>query len=161
MTRHDINIKNTYKIIVDADHKSPEEAEALIEEKIKGKQFINTIVLLKVSGTLRTGKPSDINMKHIMEKIYSQGAFFVMKSTSKLGSEDFEEVKMDTNIEDVEDALIREHLGQVKVSGFDAEKEYQTIKDLIKILSQEKHEGEKVYEYEERVRKEADKTLGL
>ena len=160
--REDINIKNTFLININIEHKTPQEVENLIYDKIKGKEFINTIVLLKISGKLKSGKVSDINFKEIFTKIYSQGAFFVMKNTGKAVSEEFEEIRIDEkSFEDAEDALIKEHLGQVKVSKFDTGKEYEITKALIKIFEEEKHEGEKVYEYEERVQKEADKLLEL
>jgi DNA repair exonuclease SbcCD nuclease subunit len=160
--RQDINIKNTFVIDINANHKSPEETESLINQQIEKKEFINTIVLMRVHGTLKTGKISDIKFNEIFRKIYAQGAFYVMKSTSKLSSEEFEEISIDTeNIEDVEETLIKEHLGQIKVSGFNNEKELHLTKELMKVLESEKHEGEKVHEYEDRIRKAADKVLDI
>jgi len=158
--REELNLKNTFSIDIDANHKTPEEVYTYVLEKIEKKEFINTIVLMRAHGTLKTGKVSDVKFNELFEKIYSQGAFFVMKNTSKLSSEDFEEIKIDhENIDNVEDALIKEHLQQLNL--FDKEKEYNIIKDLMKSLSAEKHEGEKVHEYEDRIRKEADKVLDV
>lgn len=158
LIREELNIKNTFLIDIDAEHKSPEEVERAVYDRISGKQFLNTIVMLKVSGRLKNGKASDIQYKEIFEKIYSQGAFFIMKNTSKLLSEEFEEIRIEEKgIEEVEDALIKEHLGQIKTS-FD---EYSFTKQLMEILASEKHEGEKVHEYDERIKKEADRLLGI
>lgn len=158
--RIDLNIKNTYLLEVNANNKSPEQITSEILEKIKNKEFINTIVLLKVYGKINTGKISDIDFNNIFEKIYSQGAYYVLKNTYKLLSEEFEEIKIGfENMEDVEDSLIKEHLQQYKL--FDKDKEYHLIKELMNSLSSEKHEGEKVHEYEERIRKAADKILEL
>ena len=83
-----------------------------------------------------------------------------MRNTSKLISEEFEEAKIDvTTADDLEDALIKEHLGQIKVSFKD--KEEQFIKQLMKILSMEKDEGEKKYEYEAQLKKMVDEALGV
>jgi DNA repair exonuclease SbcCD nuclease subunit len=158
--REDLNLKNTFCIDIDANHKTPEEAYNNVLEKIEKKEFINTIVLMRAHGTLKTGKVSDVKFNELFEKIYSQGAFFVMKNTSRLSSEEFEEIKIDhENIDNVEDVLIKEHLQQLNL--FDKEKEYRIIKDLMNSLSSEKHEGEKVHEYEDRIRKEADKVLDI
>lgn len=158
--REDINLKNTFVVDVDADHKSPEEVYNLVLASIEKKEFINTIVLLKFHGTLSTGKVADIKFNDMISRIYGRGAFYVMKNTSRLSSEEFEEVKIDhDNIDEVEDSLIREHLQQFNV--FTKEKEFSVIKDLMRSLSSEKHEGEKVHEYEDRIRKDTDKILDV
>jgi len=160
--REELNIKNTFVIDIDANHKSPEEAESLIIQKIDKKELINTIVLIRIYGTLKTGKVSDITFNEIFHKIYDKGAFYIMKNTSKLSSEEFEELHIDNeNVEDVEEALIKEHLQQIKVKGIDRDKELHITKELMKVLESEKHEGEKVHEYEDRIRKEADKLLDV
>ncbi|MGV8150500.1 MAG: metallophosphoesterase family protein [Candidatus Woesearchaeota archaeon] len=158
--REELNLKNTYVIDIDANHKSPEEVYDVVMNKVSKKEFLNTIILMRFSGTLKTGKVSDVKFNEIFEKIYSQGAFYVLKNTSKLQSEEFEEIKIDhENIETVEDAIIKEHLQQFNL--FPKEKEYDTIKDLMKSLSSEKHEGEKVHEYEDRIRKDTNKVLDI
>lgn len=160
LQREELNLKNTFFIDVDVNHKSSEEVHTVIMDKIQKKEFINTIVLLRIHGTLSTGKVSDIKFNEISNTLYSQGAFYVMKNTSKLQSEEFEEITIDhDNVDNVEDVLIKEHLQQFNL--FDKEKEYSTIKDLMKSLSAEKHEGEKVHEYEDRIRKETDKVLDV
>jgi len=160
--REELNIRNVFKIDVDCEHKCPEEVESLVSEKFKGKELINTIVLIRVHGKLRTGKVSDINFKELMNRCYAQGAFYVMRNTVKVVSAEFEEITTgDMDPVDLEESIIKEHLGQIKVSGFTGEKELSISKELMHVLSSEKHEGEKVYEYEERVKKEVDKVLEL
>ena len=162
MIREGIHLKNTFKINIDCEHKSPQEVEQEIYDKIKGKEFINTIVLIRVSGKLKTGKSSDINFREISSQIYSQGAFYIMRNTAKVVSAEYEEIQTGSkNPDEVEDAIIREHLGQIKVSGMDSDKELRFTKELMQILSNEKHEGEKVYEYEDRVKKDVDRLLEL
>ena len=153
-----IHIKNICAIKQDANHKTPEEVEVEITDQIKKQEFNNTIVLLRVAGTLTHGKSSDIDFKQIMKTCYDGGAFFVMKNTNKLVSEDFEEIKVDSaSAEEIEETVIKEHLGQIKVN-FEEEK---TAKNLIKLLSSEKQEGEKVYEYHSRIKKELDSVVGI
>ena len=101
--------------------------------------FNNTIITLRIDGTLHSGKPSDINFKEIFEKLYNKSAYFVMKNTSKLTTKEFEEIKIETgSSEDVESKLIKEHVGQIKVGELTPEKEEKQIKDMIHILSREK-----------------------
>jgi DNA repair protein SbcD/Mre11 len=162
LERENINVKNTFNITVDCEHKSPEEVNQLVFEKLKGKELLNTIVLIRIAGKLKTGKVSDIHFKEIFDKCYSQGAFFVMRNTVKVVSAEYEEIKIDhKNPEDMEYEIIKEHLGQVKVKGFDSETELRLTRELMQALSSEKHEGEKVYEYDERVKKEGDRLLEL
>jgi DNA repair exonuclease SbcCD nuclease subunit len=162
LEREELPIKNTFNIHIDCEHKSPEEVDSMIYALIKGKEFINTIILIRVAGKLKTGKVSDINFKEIFNKCYTQGAFFVMRNTVKIVSAEYEEIKIDQNTpEDVEEAIIKEHLGQIKVQGFDSETESRITREMMHLFSSEKHEGEKVYEYEERVKKEVDRLLEL
>jgi DNA repair exonuclease SbcCD nuclease subunit len=153
-----INIKNVFSIKQVAEHKTPEEVQEELLEKIKKHEFNNTIVLLRVFGTLKHGKSSDVDFKQIMKACYDRGAFFVMKNTAKLTSEEFEEIKISQDSADaIEENVIKEHLGQIKVS-FEEEK---TAKALMDLLSSEKQEGEKVYEYNARIKKEIDEMLGI
>jgi hypothetical protein len=69
-----------------------------------------------------------------------------MRNTSSLSSKEFEEVKIEVS-RNVEEDLIEEHIGKY----FDKSKEKQMIKELMNILSSERKDGEKVYEYEERI----------
>jgi len=63
-------------------------------------------------------------------------------------------------VEDVEDKIIKEHLGQFDI-GISSDKEYELIKQLIVSLYTERNEGEKVADYETRVKKEVFSILGL
>jgi len=72
----------------------------------------------------------------------------------------FEEIKIEaSNVEEMEEKLIKEHLGQIKVEGLTAEQEERITKELLTILSTEKGEGEKVADFERRVKEEVNKVL--
>jgi hypothetical protein len=157
-----IQIYNTYHIKLDCKNKTPKEIEAAIMEEIKNKEFIDTIVTIRLFGTLKTGKPSDINFREIFSKLYDKSAYFVMKNTNKLISPEFEEVKLETkSVEDIEENLIKEHMGQIKVPDLTLEKEEKLTKELIKILSMEKDEGERVIDFENRIKKEVSTILDI
>jgi DNA repair exonuclease SbcCD nuclease subunit len=157
-----VQIYNIFKIDINANHKTPEQVESAIKEKIKGQEFNNTIITLRIKGTLESGKPSDINFKEIFDILYEKSAFFVMKNTSKLTTSEFEEIKMQTtSVEDVEEKLIKEHLQQIKVTDLTPEKEEKLIKDIMLELTTEKQEGETTATFESRVRGELRSILNL
>jgi hypothetical protein len=154
-----LNIKNTYKIEISAEGKNPEEINSELETRIQNKEFNNTIVLLKVSGKLKSGKPSDIDFKNIFKELYNKSAYFVMRNTSQLTSREMEEFQISSGTaEQIEEDLIKKHASKVKFFGA---KEEETVKNLIHVMSEEQKEGEKKYEYEARIKKEVDEALGL
>ena len=120
------------------------------------KSIINLIygVVYKI----QNGNVSDINFKHIFEQLYNQGAYFVMKNTNKLQSENFQEMKIsNTDPEFVEEEIIKKHLQQQDL--FDKEKEFELTKQLISTLNTTKKEGEKVSDYNKRVIEEIKKSI--
>ena len=162
LTWHPIQVYNVHKIILKCDGKTPDQIYDEIINEIKDKEFINTIVLIRLSGSLASGKPYDIDFKDIFQKLYDKSAYFVMKNTNALTTKEFEEIKIDTSsTEDAEAAIIKEHLGQVKLKDLDTEKEEALIKDLMKQLSTEKQEGETNPDFEKRVKDEVSKVLDV
>jgi len=157
-----IQIYNIETLNVDCNHKNPGQIKDEILNHFKNKEFNNTIVLIRLAGTLESGKPSDINFKEIFDFLYSKSAYFVMKSSHAVVSKEFEEIRTDArNVEDIESFLITEHLGQIKVDNITLEKEEQLVKTMMKILSTEKQEGETVPDFEKRVREEIGKILEM
>jgi len=156
-----IQIHNVFSICIDGNGKSVEQIESEIIRHIKNKEFNNTIVTIRVKGELMSGKPSEINFKNIFEMLYEKSAFFVMKSTSLASSKEFEAVEMETkNVDDVEDKIIKEHVGQIKC-GMAAEEEAEMTKRLMVEFNKEKEDGERVADFENRVIEEVKKVLNL
>ena len=157
-----IQIYNIEKFKADCNHKNPDEIKDEILSHFKGKELNNTIVLIRLAGTLESGRPSDINFKEIFEFLYSKSAYFVMKSSHAVVSKELEEIKTDArNVEDIESFLIKEHLGQIKVDNLSLEKEEGLVKSLIKGLSAEKQEGETVPDFEKRVKEDISRILEM
>ena len=155
-----IQIHNIFNIKLDCNQKNPEQIESEILEQIKGKEFNNTIVTIRLFGTLESGKISDIKFKEIFDKVYEKGAYFVMKNTNKLTATEFEEIKIKADsVEEMEDFIVNEHLNQIKISGIESEKEKELTKKLINALNLEREEGEKVAEFEARVISTVEKIL--
>ena len=147
---------NVFTIKIDADHKTPEQVENEIKDQIKDKEFNNTIVTIRVEGTLETGRPFDINFKDIFNMLYNKSAFFVMKTTAALLSKEFEEIKVSaSDVDEIEEKLIKEHLGKINID----KDEEKLIKNFMNIFSKEKIEGEKVADFEKRIKEDVEIIL--
>lgn len=157
---HPLQILNTFHISVNCNMKSPEEISSEIKKEIMNKEFIDTIVTIRLYGKMSSGKISDINLKEIFDILYEKSAYFVMKNTNKLVSEEFEEVKINSlSSDELESELIKEHAGQISCPMISRDDETEITKQLMRVLESERHEGERVYEFEERIKKDVDKII--
>ncbi len=157
-----IQIYNVFKMSINCDGMTPEQVKNEIMEKIRGQEFFDTIVLIRVLGMLESGRPYDINFRDIFAEIYNKSAYFVMKSTSMVKTREFEEIKIEAgSVEDIESVLIKEHLGQVRIENLSPEKEETLVKGLISALSGEKKEGETNADFERRVKGELSRVLEI
>jgi len=154
-----IQIINICSIKINCDNKTPKQVEELIDREIEKKEFNDTIVTIRLQGIL-DGKISDINFREIFAKLYNKSAYFVMKSAYLLQQKEFEEIKIEkASTEEIEEKLIKEHLGQIKM--FDVEREEELTKKIIEGLSIEKEEGETNKDFENRVNESLVKILEL
>jgi exonuclease SbcD len=153
-----LDLAKAFLLEIDCEGKTPDKVTGEIEEKIKDKDFTDTIILMRLSGRLSSGRPSDISFKNIISKTNEQGAYFVMKNTSKLTAPEFEEVQIQTsNIDEIEEKIISENLGQFKID----RDEKESIFSIMNLLNKEKDEGETNRDFEERVRRDIDEHLDL
>jgi len=147
-----IKVCNVYTIDIDCNHKTPKKIEEEIMKDIKNKEFYDTIVTIKLHGVLESGKPSDIDFKLIFTELYSKSAYFVMRNIFNLASKEMDEIKISEKTSDeIENLLIKEHLGQIKVDGMTPDTEETLVRSLISMLDMEKVEGETSDDFEKRV----------
>jgi DNA repair protein SbcD/Mre11 len=143
-----IKIKGHRSIIINCNNKNPskieEELLLFAKEDIKDK-----LITIRLFGTLESGKISDINFQEINKEYYDKGAFMIMKNTTKLVSKEYQEIKITTNKEVMEEEIIKEHLGQM--STFDIETEKELISSLLHTLNSKKNDGEKVFDFTDRI----------
>ncbi len=159
---HPIQVYNICKLVVDCSGKSPEQVYNGLMAEIKDKEFINTIVLIRLFGSLSSGKPYDVDFREIFSLLYSKSAYFVMKNTNQLTTKEFEEIKIDAkSVEDTEEAIIKEHLGQIKLKNIDSNKEEELIKQIMHTLTTEKQEGENAADFEKRIKDEMAKVMNI
>jgi DNA repair exonuclease SbcCD nuclease subunit len=162
LARQDIGVKKVNAITIDADHMLPEQVTGEIFDRLKDDDYTDTIIMIRVSGKLENGKTGQVDFRRIYEMLLGKGAYFVIRNTMQFSSKEYEEVKVEVGTADeTEERLIDEHIGQIKVGGWDREKEKDMIQKLMVLLSSEKKEGEKVYQYEARIKLEMEHLLGL
>jgi len=159
VVRHErIRLHPVVKILIDAHNKTAKDVSAMLEQELGKHDFKSSIVLLRVQGILANGKPSDIDFGAFVDSC--AGAYVVLKNTNKLESKEFEQIKVSTaGVEDIEDKLITEHAGQLKI--MPAAQEITLAKELMRVLTAEKDEGERVSDFEKRISADVDRLLGL
>ncbi|MBR9683748.1 exonuclease SbcCD subunit D, partial [Candidatus Woesearchaeota archaeon] len=138
-----IKIVDHIPIILDCSHKTPEVVAFDILDQLAEQDLTNTLITIRLTGTLATGKVSDIDFKRVFQQLYQQNAYFIMKNISWLQSKEFEEIKIDTSSpEQIEEKVIKEHLQQIKL--FSEETEFDLAKNLLQTLNTNKKEGETI-----------------
>ena len=151
--RENIILKETLSYHINVNEKTPEQVENEILEKIR--DYNDKIVLIRVEGILKTGKPSDINFKRIYENL--KNAYCILRNTNKLTSKEFSEIKIENgDIEQVEQKIIEESIKDFKEFG-----NSELINLLIHSLDLEKGEGERNADFEKRVIESGRKALEI
>ncbi len=139
-----------------ADGKSSEDLEREILEKVLNVE--DKIVMLRISGVLESGKQSDLNFKKINKAFEDNKAYCILRNTSKLTSKEFKEFEVESgSVEEIEEKVVKEHLGQIKIF----EDEERLTFSLMKVLSKEKDEGVRNIDFENGLLKEVIKVLNL
>lgn len=150
-----VELHPTQSFFLNATGKTPSEIEIELMQQVSSTKLTNALVTLRLTGTLREGKTSDINFKKITTFIEEQGAYFVLKNTANLISPEFQQVSLSLGgVDDVEQKLVREHAVQKQL--ITLEKDISLIHTFLKELSTEKNEAEKVADFEKRIIMSAD-----
>lgn len=148
------------KLVMNCAHKTPDTITNEVIEHFQKLDLTNTLITIRLTGALDSGRTTDIDFKRIFEQLYAQRAYFVMKNTSGLEAEEFEEIKISSaDSEQVEEQLIKEHLGQVKL--FEVETEFNLTKALLSALNTTKREGENTADFQKRVGEEVERVLNV
>ena len=141
---------------MDCNHLEPSKVRKILEDKLNV-DVKDKIVMIKLYGILLSGRIIDIGMNSIIDKLYNMGAYFVMRNMSSLRTKQMEKINVSVvDKEKIEENIIKEHIGKVK-SPF--EDESDVVKQLMRVLYDEKNEGEKKASFEERVIENTDNIL--
>jgi len=120
---------------------------------LSDKNLNEKIVILKINGIFKNGKISDIDFSKIEDFVLRKGAYSFLKNTSKLY---FSDTDIIFNIEDasnLEAEIIK------KYSESNSSKFNELIESLFKVLQSEKHEDERISDYQERFFSECKRIL--
>ena len=148
----EIRLKDIKNIFINADNKTVDELEKELKQinDVKDK-----ILLIRIEGILKTGKPSEIKFKEILDKL---DAFVVLKNTIKLKSLEFEGYEAKSgDVNQVEESILKENLSNIKTI-FD---QHNTARQLLQILNKEKDEGERNIDFESRLTKDVNIIFNL
>jgi len=150
--RIDVKLKEVSNFFINAENKTAEEIEIELKDI---KDVDDKIVLIRIEGTLKSGKPTEIKFKEILENYNS---FIVLKNTNKLKSLEFEgyETKHG-DVEEVEELIIKENLSNVNTI-FNQE---GVARSLINLMNKDKDEGERNLDFENRLIKDVIKVFEL
>ncbi len=156
-----VKLKETIPLNLDAENKTPQEVNQEIRENLTSLNIEGAIITIRVVGKLRSGKVSEIEFKKIMDE-FSQ-AYIILKNTSKMKTREFSEIKIKTgNIEEVEESIIRDHVGQIDLPDLQLNDQQELLSNqLMTTLNKEKMEGEKNIDFETRVIKDAIEIFNL
>lgn len=147
-------------ISIDCSRRTPQQAEEAALHEFSIRDVQNAIVLLRFSGKLSIGSIADVSFSTIFSTAYGRGAYYVTKNTFAAASPEFEEIKIEAhNTEDIERQLISDHLGRIPFGGVDKQKERQLIVELMVCLDIERDEGERVIDFERRIKENAEKVV--
>ena len=145
-----IQIQKHLPLVLNCTDKSSEVISFEIVEQLQQQDIADSLITIRLTGTMARGKVSNIPFTTIFQKLYDLGAYFIMKNTAQLYSEEFEEVAVAyTTPEQMEDAIIKEHVQQIML--FDQATEIQRTKQLLEALNTTKREGETITDFQQRV----------
>ena len=122
---------------------------------LKKERIANKIIIIKVHGILEVGKSSDIDFVKIENYLKNEGAYVMLKSTSRL-----QLFESEINIDILDSAQFETEIIK-KFEEINPNKFNHTINSLIKALQLDKIEDEKLSNFEERLISETKKILPI
>jgi DNA repair exonuclease SbcCD nuclease subunit len=155
ITKKEIKIKEIESIHIELDN-ALIGTQKIISE-LEKRNLSDKIVLLRVYGTLKQGKVSDIKFQEIQDYLEKVGVYCFLKNISKLEVEKQElEIHLQANeMEKVEEVLVKKYEKE-NPSNFN-----DLIFPLMNALSIEKQEDEKKAIFESRLFSDLSKILGV
>jgi DNA repair protein SbcD/Mre11 len=155
-----VKLKNTLYYKINLDGKDSHQVVDAVINKIDKNEILDNILLMRLVGTLSSGKLSDIDFGRINDEF--SGAFVILRNSSKLKIKEFEDLEVDDgSVEHIEEKIITEQgindIDQAKEINLDENK----VKELFNTLNDEKLEGEKNLDFDMRVVKNAFEVLEI
>ncbi|OKY78733.1 MAG: DNA repair exonuclease SbcD [Candidatus Methanohalarchaeum thermophilum] len=162
ISREEIEVCDIVSKKFDAQNKSPEEINNQIKNTMKDLDVRGKVVTIRVKGTLKSGRTTELNLGKIKSILIDRGAVSVKSNTRKLSTKEYEEVKVKADDKnELEDKLIKENIGQFELEDYSKQEKVELAKNLYQELSDERNEGEKKKDYRSRVAENVIQTLDL
>jgi len=161
---HEVSVCEFEYFEYDVSNKNSMQAKKDLLEKLGRIEAEDKIVVVKIRGELSGGKTSEISSSEIKGLLKENGALEAVINRFGLTSKEYISVKaMGEDVPTIENRLLRENIGTVKVSieELKGDKGAKLAQDLLKVLRQEQKLNEVKKDYMERVQKHAISTLGL
>ena len=153
MKRIDLKIKGIVSLHLEI--KNTIRATEQILSELDKHDLEDKVILLRLYGTLKNGKHSDIKFSQIEEVARKKGAYFMLRNTHDLKTE---ETQMETEIQDsenIEDETIKKYSEQ-NPSPLNL-----LIPSMMNALSTEKQEGETTESFTDRILDETKKIFTI
>ena len=151
--RKEIKLKEV--LVFNIEVKNALNATEEIISTLRKENLRDKIIILKLYGVLEMGKSSDIDFIKIENHAKSEGAYVVLKSTTKLHL-----AETDVKIESMDSTQLETEILK-KFEETNPNKFNYMVPSLIKALQLEKIEDEKLSNFEERLVSEAKKILKI
>lgn len=148
----------------DVTNKNAVKANEELIEKIKGLSVDGKLVLIRVRGELSGGKTADINFNQLRSILRENGATYTNINRYALSSKEYQAIRVEgRDVYEVEEKLLRDNIGTVKVSepGLKGEKGVLIAENLLEALRHDRKSTEKKKEYNDRVVSKAIEKLRL
>ena len=161
-----VEIENTaYEVIeVDANNRKAESINQELQEKTKGIDPADKVVIIKVKGELTRGKTADVDISAIRDELNQRDAIMVNISKSQLTSKEYSITKAKgANREEIETNVFSENIGQLRFDYSELldDEGIKLAKKLLSGLGQPPLINEKKNEYIPRIKDSALAVLGL
>lgn len=145
-----LKIREVRRLSVDADNKSISQVKDIIEQEIRRGGFEDKVVVIRIKGSLSSGKSYEIKANEIRETLIEDGAYEILINKAQLISEEYTHVHIDDSEtrEQIEMRLIYEHAQKANVYGYSKEKIELMINQVLTALGRDQNEGEKVKDYD-------------
>jgi|TARA_Y100000296_G_C5166998_1_gene255239 DNA repair exonuclease SbcCD nuclease subunit len=156
VTKKEIKYKET--IYIELEIEDTLSATQKIIQHLDNYNLEDKIILLKIYGTVKKGRNSDINFQEVEKFLETKGVYSFLKNTSKLEQEKTEELKIDLQskeVEKVEEVLIKKY-DKENPSEFN-----HLIFQLMESLNLEKQEAETNVTFEKRLLEGLNKVLSV
>ncbi len=152
-----VEVKPVISFAFDANNKTVPQLTDEMISSLLSRDAKDKIVTVRIAGELASGKPSDLDLKSLLD---IKDAFFVMKNTSKFSAKEVlqQDIVQASSVEEVESKILDSNKDLVPLK---LENKEEFMHSLIAMLDKEKVDGEKVADFETRVLADVLKVLKI